>query len=215
MVKYFHFHYTDDLGITHKFDEKLVSKQCNHIIPNKARCLNHCEIGLDLCWIHLETIKNLKIQDSKYLRSLRPRNKGKGQGLYAFTRKKKKTQQIFKKKDVICNYNGEFIDKDELDRRYGEHTGPYGITISTSGGLYEDAAIERGVGAMINHSNSTRRINCHLVKRRDRTLGRDRVSIVATKNINNGSELITTYGDNYRFDENVQTSTNSRKKIST
>jgi SET domain-containing protein len=151
--------------------------------------------------MHLETSKNLKIKESRLLNSLGFPGK---KGLYAFTRKRKR--RIFKEDDVICSYNGELIDEDELNYRYGNYTGPYAVKISQN--RYEDAAIERGVGSMINHSNSTRKINCHLRKRRNK------ISLVATKNIMNGSELITTYGDKYRFNENVQTSTNSRKKIS-
>jgi hypothetical protein len=152
--------------------------------------------------MHLETIKNLKIKESKYLKRLGIHGE---RGLYAFTRKKKK--RLFKENQVICNYNGELINKNELEKRYGDNTGPYAILINQNNkNRYEDAAVERGIGSLINHSNSKRAINC-LLKTRNK-----RISLVATKNILNGSELITTYGDEYKFDEDVGTTTNSRVK---
>jgi hypothetical protein len=195
--KYFHFHYIDASGIRHRFDEKLKSKQCNHIRSDNSRCLKRCLIGLDLCWIHLESTKKLKINKSRYLRRFQGEN-----GLYAFKRNGG-TRRLFKKNDVICNYNGEVINTDELEYRYGNKTGPYAVKISQD--LYEDAALQRGVGSMINHTFRQNRINCHLKKRNGR------IKIIALKDIKNGTELLTTYGSAYIFDEpNVGTTTNFR-----
>jgi hypothetical protein len=197
MVKYFHFHYTDAGGRLRKFDKTLKSMRCIHRIPGTGRCLKRCLIGLKECWMHLEKNRTLKIRESGHLQNLGHT----GKGLYAYHRNTNRVV-LFKKGETICKYNGERINTRELRKRYGRYTAPYGIKV---GNKYEDAALQRGVGSLVNHA--IRGTNCSLVHDDDAN-----VLLEADTDIKNGDELLTSYGKKYRFDEPVQTSTNSKKK---
>ena len=218
MVKYFHFHNT----LTKKnFDAKLESDQCRLNKKNGTRCKKRCQIGMSICWIHLLSQCHLRIKKSGI------RNAGMGvfaldNGPDNFSRRKTINKRnlrnvLFKKKDVICEYNGEFIDNDELKGRYDDKTAPYGVQLNNNETEYEDAAIYRGVGSMINHSNDKYKVNCQLdVFDDDNDI--ERTYIIATKNIYNNQELFIDYNPNenqsraYIFNEHhIKTTTNYKR----
>ena len=129
---------------------------------------------------------------------------GAGDGLYA--RKgpiDDRSIVVFKAGDVVCQYNGEVISQENLEERYGSrNTAPYAVLLNSN--RREDGALARGVGTLINHN--VRKQNCRIAINRN-----NRAQIVATKNIRNGDELFVSYGRSYRFNEDVETSTNGRK----
>ena len=187
-MSYFHFH-GDDV----QFDHKLESIRCEAIKPNGEQCRNRTVIGQVFCSIHTKNKLKLQIKNSTIAMG--------GKGLFAYGRDR---DIIFKPNKRICLYNGELIDEDELIERYADYTAPYGIQLNK--GMYEDAAIERGIGAMANHSRSQRKINAKLSVTRG-----NRAQLMSIKNIKGGQEIFVDYGSDYDFDEDVETSTNRKK----
>ena len=191
-MKYFHHHGQGK----EDFDEKLKSSTCTHIKDNGQQCKNKVVIGQPLCWIHNRTVKNVKIAISQIQEA--------GLGLYAFDSKENDNAIIFKKGEKICRYYGEHVDQEELVGRYGDYTAPYGFQIRNN--VFQDAAIQRGVGSLINHNRQNK--NCRFSTNTRNTM----IWIVATKAIRNNKELYIDYGKDYKLNEpNVQTSTNNRK----
>ena len=141
---------------------------------------------------------------------------GGGKGLFAYDKTKAPDAVVFKGKkkhrfsvsagDLICPYNGEILSREQMDDRYGTtHTAPYGIQIRNN--RYEDSALHRGVGSLINHKAIGRGANCEFVINRNQ-----RIELKAMKDIRNGEELFVSYGNRYVLNEtNVKSSTNSRK----
>ena len=81
------------------------------------------------------------------------------------------------------------------------------MELSQRSGLAEDASLERGVGSILNHKPK-RQANVEFIRGRN-----NRVKLLATKPIRNHSELTASYGRNYRFNEDVRTSTNNSKYL--
>ena len=193
MPTYFHFHSNNT-----NFDEQLDTDQCNYS-PNNKRCKNRVCIGLNYYWLHTRKILHLKVTDSIIHKA--------GVGLFAFNSKQNDNAIIFKSGDKICDYNGEIIDEEEKERRYGNKTGVYTLQINNNG-RYEDGAIHRGIWTLLNSPSGTQhKVNCRF------SIGKDKKAhIVATKNIRNNEELFISYGRSYKFNEsNVNTSTNHKK----
>ncbi len=191
MPKYFHFH-SDNID----WDEQIQSKQCEAIKPSGERCKKHCVIGSDFCYIHTKNKLKLQIKKSSISQA--------GLGLFAFGPANK---IIFKNNQRICLYNGEFIDEAELLERYADDTAPYGVRLHNENGQprYEDAAIERGIGSLANHSKNKSKINARLSINKQ-----NRAQLIATKDIKGGKEILIDYGNEYKFDEDVETSTNNK-----
>lgn len=143
MVKYFHFHAQGQPN----FDRPLEIEQCD-FTRNNVRCKKNCQIGLSKCWIHLLSEKKLRILDSPPY----------GKGLFALDKKRDANAIIFPINRIIVDYEGERIDEDLLNERYGNKTAPYAIEYKE--GEYHDCAIHRCVGSLINHSGNQRDINC-------------------------------------------------------
>jgi hypothetical protein len=99
----------------------------------------------------------------------------------------------------------EVLNNDDMDRRYGDRTAPYGIQINRN--RYEDASLVRGVGSIINHKPKAQS-NCEFyVSTRDNL-----VYLRAIKIIRNGHELFVNYGKDYHLhEEGVHTATNHSK----
>ena len=107
----------------------------------------------------------------------------------------------------IFDYNGEVISLNRLNARYGDTTAPYAIKLHKN--KYEDGAINRGIGTVVNHSSNISKVNCRFSIKRDNT-----AQIIATKNIKNGAELFVDYGDDYKLNKvGVFSSTSKKKKI--
>lgn len=195
MPKYFHFH-LDAEDVTHHFDGEVQTVQCSFTKPNGEQCKNRVCIGQPYCWLHERIGHHLKISASKI--------PGAGLGLYAHNGKDN-NEIVFKKGELICPYYGEVIDQNELISRYGSKTAPYGVEIQANQ-IYEDGALQRGIGSLINHFPKQKNCRFSVSKKK-------RINVIATKNIRNGEEIYTSYGRSYKMHErDVQTGTNQRKK---
>lgn len=187
MVKYFHFH---NLRTGDNFDKELEGAQCQHNI-NGRQCRNRCLIGISTCWIHLLSNYKLRIKQSTIPNA--------GKGLFALVKNtlENDTRIVFEIGDCICEYNGEVITSYKQIERYHGESAPYSAKLHRQNNIqmYEDAAIKRGIGSLINHS--TRNDNCRMSVRRDNT-----IALIATKRIRNHSEILLNYGRDYKF--NVQ-----------
>jgi SET domain-containing protein len=193
MPTYFHFHTPNS-----HFDGQLETHRCSYTHNNK-RCKNRVCIGLEYCFIHTRLKLHLKVQKSNIHQA--------GVGLFAFDNTKEPNEIVFRRDTKICDYNGEIIDEEELNERYGNKTATYTVQINNTG-RYEDGAVHRGIGTLINSPSGTRhKPNCRF------SIGQDHYAhIVALKNIKNGEELFLSYGRQYKFhEENVETATNHRK----
>ncbi len=151
-------------------------------------------IGTGYCFQHLRKYKHLRIGTSTLA--------GAGKGLFAYDKAKGVNDIVFKEGEEIIPYDGELIDEEELDNRYTEHyTAPYGIEISKIKDLYEDGALHRGVGSLVNHANMSKAdVRFSITKK-------DRVVLRATKAIRNNQELFVNYGREYRFSEPTSNTT--------
>ena len=178
-----------------EFSGNLVCGRCAHINVNKnppARCKRYVCIGLDICWQHLEQVKHLKIRQSGLEYA--------GKGLFAFNKRVGADAVIFRNNDIICEYIGESVNDAQLTARYGEEgTAPDAVD-SGIGGQNIDSALQRGVGALVNHARGNQ-TNCRF---RNNTRN-NRVFIVATKNILNTRELFLDYGVLYNLNPEDET----------
>ena len=175
-----------------RFRAQMLTKECICHSANHMRCRNKTVIGSPYCWVHLLYQRHLRIKDSNIHHA--------GKGLFALNKDAGENEIIFRKGTNIIRYDGEIIDHQELNRRYGDFTAPYGIEISQN--RFEDGALERGAGTLINHTTRDR-ANCKFIiskNNRDDTLNH-KIVIRATKNIRNGQELLASYGGNYRLNE--------------
>lgn len=209
MPKYFHFHVANDDRI--HFDGMLASERCGHRHANGDICKKRTIMSLDRCWIHVRIDYHVKIADSSIPNA--------GKGLFAFdnTAPDNNNNIVFKKNECLFSYLGEVITRDTLDERYGQpdaeqHTAPYAIELTKKSQEYEDAALHRGIGSLINHG-TTSQANCRFSITKN-----NRIVIRATKDIRNGKELRINYRgashnkSQYRINEHgVSTSTNNRK----
>lgn len=168
------------------FECDLQCQQCSAVSQSSGqRCRKRVCIGVPLCWQHLLSQHNLRIKQSTIA--------GAGKGVFVDTRTGQ-NEIVFRKQRKVTDYDGEIFDRAELERRYGAYTAPYAMTLTTN--RIEDAACRRGVGAMINHTSNARKINVNLSHHRAQ-----KGVIMAAKNIRNGDELLTSYGNEYRLNE--------------
>jgi len=189
---YFHFEADEDF----KYDAKLKTKQCAYVKQNNRLCRNRITIGIPFCWLHSKYELNIVKK-----KSLIP---NAGVGLFSFDNEKGNNEIVFKNNEYICPYAGEIINTETLEDRYDEYTAPYAVYVKIN--KYSDAAKNRGIGSLINHS--PRKVNCKIaVSHRYNT-----INIVATKDIKNNKELYLDYGEDYKLTERgVKSSTNRNK----
>ncbi len=170
------------------FQSQLICEQCKALTKSGARCKRNVCIGLPYCFSHLYSLKHLKIQTSTIANA--------GKGLFAIDKSKRPNAVIFHQNAIICEYNGEIIDKNELIHRYNHHTAPYGIRINRN--RFEDGALMRGVAGLANHKSFE---NCNAVFRPFKANGKYFMRLVAVKPIRSGDEIFADYGDDYIFDD--------------
>lgn len=139
-----------------------------------------------MCWQHLMKAKGLRLKASGI--------PGAGKGLFAMDDGLPSGTLMFKKGQMVVEYDGQVIDQKELVQRYGDFTAPYGIQATAV--LYEDGACRRGVGTMVNHS---KRANVKFYRG-----AQNRIKLRAMKHIYNGQELLVNYGREYNFVEPVR-----------
>lgn len=174
------------------FGCELQCGQCKGTTRAGARCARTSCVSTPYCWTHLLKERRLRVAPSGL--------PGAGRGLFAADRGAAPDAVLFRKGDVIIEYGGEPLTRQQLDARYGDFTAPYGLHVH--GALYEDGACVRGPGTLTNHA-PTRRANAKYAF--SRSLGRG--VVVATKPVRNGSEVLVNYGNDYRFDEPTQHAT--------
>jgi len=175
----------------HSFSCKLESNRCAFTLANGNRCKKKVIIGEPYCYIHYLYKHHLKIGPSNI--------SGAGKGLFAIDKSQPQNAIIFKKNQRITEYKGEILTRNELEDRYGNKTAPYGLAINHN--AYEDCACRRRIGSLSNTGNKKRDNNAQFY------LYRGRPYIKAIKNIYNGEEILTNYGDSYKFNEDTEFST--------
>lgn len=194
MPQYFHFAAPDV-----NFNAPLHCDRCTFIKSNGLRCKKNVCIGLNVCSIHLPYQYKVKIATSLIPNS--------GKGLFAFdVNAPSEDAVVFQANDTICPYNGQMIDKTTLVNRYGQYTAPYGL--QTKKDTYEDAAIYRGVGSLINHKPG-QSTNAKLAVNPRTGKG----VIKATKKIRQGQEIYVNYGRDYQMNEPTRYTTNYKKNF--
>jgi hypothetical protein len=206
--QYFHFD-----GETTALNHPLVVERCTHIkdpLNVNSRCRKRVEIGLDMCWIHLLKVKHLRIRNSTI--------RDGGLGLFAEDPTRSENAVIFKINDEICKYNGENIDYEEKNDRYGDNSGPYVMLLTGNdrdpvNQTFEDAALRRGIGSLINHTSRVSRQNAALRQRCNIATNHIPENYIrALKIIRNNREILTDYGNSYQLHEpNVRSGTNKNK----
>jgi hypothetical protein len=180
MPKEFIFKINDE----NQFQGQLLTSKCSANTKNGARCKRNCIIGYEYCYSHLESEKQLKIKDSTIPQAEK--------GLFAFNRKKAPNETIFKKDQVITEYNGENISPAQKTARYANKTAPYAVEV---GRRVIDSALQRGVGSLANtkpnHNNAS-----FSVSTRNNTPS---AKVKATKPIKNNQEIFLSYGRSYKL----------------
>ena len=182
------FSLTEDDNKLPIFQCSLKHYRCTHMNPKTGnQCRRKQYIGFDLCFQHLETDCHLKIKQSNI--------KGAGKGLFAYNGTSN-NDIVFKgnqsKGDRIVAYNAEVISHEEANRRYGDHTAPYGVYVNKD--AIEDAGCYRSAGSIANHISNSK-ANAKLYSHQGR------IYLRATKNIRNGDEILTDYGNDYQMKE--------------
>lgn len=199
------FEYIPDDEDEDAFTCLLQCERCTATTKTGRRCARNTCIGIKYCWMHLLSMKKLRIKESTIPNS--------GKGLFAIDKTKGPRAIIFKgprrgtdNGETIIEYDGEIINDDELVRRYGEYTGPY----ATRGGpdINEDGACKRGVGNLANHKTGAQANAKFKHKLNGRGGTFDHFELVATKPIRNDDEIFINYfgrgrRGEYRFDEPI------------
>ena len=168
-------------------------------------------MGIEYCSAHMAQEMKLKIKTSTIPDA--------GLGVFAFLTKENKEQNrvaneiynsqrnvrplprnainiVFRKNDVIGNFEGERIDGEELEKRYDtdeqNYTAPYAIKLR--GDSYIDPALKRGVLGMINTklNDNDNNVRSKIVRN-----NRNIIQVIATKDIFDGEELFMYYNDDY------------------
>ena len=173
------------------FRGQLECEQCVGRTKQGNQCRRKSCIGTGWCGTHLLNEKHLKIQPSTIPNA--------GKGLYACDKSKAPNEIVFKAGTRLIEYDGELVDSATLEDRYGDETAPYGIHINKN--RFEDGALHRGVGTLVNQSPTASKTNARF------GVSRNRIVLFTTKNIRNGQEVFVRYGSEYRFDEDTQYTT--------
>ena len=172
------------------FHGHLDSERCTANGRTGHRCSRNTVIGLGLCWQHLLSTEHLRIKESLIPNA--------GKGLFALDRTRPANAVIFNNGDLICQYDGEIIDRDELEDRYDDKTAPYGYQLNAN--RFEDGALHRGVGTLANRPPAGTPANARF----SITHGRgphSRCQLRATRIIRNDTEIHSPYGVGYRMNE--------------
>ena len=175
-----------------RFSRNLRGYQCIGRKRDGQQCARTSVIGCPYCYQHLKSMRHLKIRPSTIPAA--------GKGLFAEDPLRGDREIIFRRGDFIIEYTGENINEEELHERYGEHTGPYAIEVrgrsNPRGGLFIDAAAERGVGSLINHRGHHAANSEFVVDYR-----RNQARLRAIRPIRNGDEIFVSYGREYQLNE--------------
>jgi len=172
------------------FHGQLDGEQCTAHNKADRRCRRRTVIGLGLCWQHLLAEEHLRIKKSIIHNA--------GMGLFALDKSEPADGVVFRKNDIICQYDGELIDRDELEDRYDNKTAPYGYKLNAN--RFEDGALHRGVGTLANRPAPGGTSNAQFTITHGRGPN-SRCQLRATKIIRNDMEIFVAYGVGYRMNE--------------
>jgi hypothetical protein len=174
------------------FKTRLIGGRCQGHRLNGARCKRRCVLCWQYCVDHLITEKHLQIKPSTIA--------GAGKGLFARNPDLPDNAIVFKTGDKIMEYSGEEIPLAEVQQRYhSEHTGrnytaPYAFRVDSMRAI--DAAGKRGAASFANSSRGTGgRPNARFSVSNNT----HNVSVKASRNITNNSEIFIAYGNSYRL----------------
>ncbi len=180
MVYYFSFY---DPHHDRIFYDQIKTHQCLFIKKNNERCKKNCVLPFEYCYSHLPIKLNLQIRKSTIPNA--------GKGLFAYKPYSNPNDIVFKKNQKICNYNGDHINLNELNARYGNYTAPYAVKISNN--EFIDSALERGVGSFANTKNNHNNAEFTI------SYQHHTASLKAKRNIRNNEEIFLGYGRAYRM----------------
>lgn len=168
------------------FHKNLECHQCNGRTKKHRRCHNRTCQYLPYCHLHSKSVYGVKVAESKIPNA--------GRGLYA-------VRQLKRKKKIVP-YEGEILNKREIDARYGpsdDDIAPYAWRKNNN--YIIDSCCKRSLGA---YSNAARNVKGHRpVVANAKFCGNTRkgFSLCATKNIHGSSanpeEIYTSYGRGY------------------
>ncbi len=176
-----------------RFSCELESQQCVGTTKAGNQCSRSVVMGINLCWSHLQSEKNLKIKESTI--------PGAGKGLFAWAPSQGDDDWVFKKNDIICEYIGAQVTNAETTRRYGKDaTAPYSVGIPHTRSDIDSSCV-RGYAAFTNGGNNYNspvfpsNVAWSVVAKT-----RTKPAIIrfkAHRNIAHGEELLVHYGDQY------------------
>ena len=215
MPQYFKFYVDGE----YQFGIKLKSKRCKGRTTQGGVCRRHSVIGTPYCRQHLKSQMHLEIKESTL--------PGAGIGLFAYKPENAGIAPVFAPNPTaeqrnqygtltrVCKFDGDYITKAELDRRYGDYTAPYAFQPSENSPVIDPAG-HRSIGSLINHRPNRPRVGIPAntkwtVNFRKNPID---VNIDATRPIMHGEEIFLSYGPKYRLnEEGVDYETSTRKYI--
>jgi hypothetical protein len=183
----------------HEWDEQLAKFRYRGVNKNGTQCKRNVIIGLPLCFQHTASVYHLKKKDLLNLMLV-------WVYLHSMIKQKLMMRLYLNQMMIYVITLGQVVTKEILDERYGNYTSPYGIEVSANQNKYEDTETQRGIGSLLNHQPKSD-TNCKFVK------NYRFIKIRAHKNIQNGAELFINYGRDYRFNDQVQYSTNTKSRV--
>ena len=180
---------------TIRFEKNLTTERCIHTNQtNGRRCSRKVAIGVNRCFQHRG---DLKVKPSVIPHA--------GKGVFAYDKESPNSNNIvYRPHDKIIDYLGDRIKNDELNRRYGDDTAPYGLKINNN--LFIDSATRRGIASLINKPSPPNQPNARLSV----STTTHNATLKATKNIRNNQEILTSYGNDYVIQDNYKTKYVSR-----
>jgi hypothetical protein len=130
---------------------------------------------------------------------------GAGKGLFAMQDKttpvhanRLQNPILFRKDEKILTFYGEFIDQQELNRRYQLKNAPYVVRLNPH--TFVDSACKRGLAALANHTPQSRS-NARISRNHHNPL------LMADKVIRHGDEITCNYGNGYNMHDGSRHST--------
>jgi len=177
-------------------DEEIEIDYSNPIVVQCAHpdCNKDISIGLPYCERHTKEKYKVVVRESKIPNG--------GLGLFAWH--PRGYAPVFAAGEWICPYHGEIKTNEEMEEKYpGKTVARYGIEIGDTG-IFEDAAVRRGIGSLANHASGKfrgvgRAVNAEFIPRRMGG-GEPRVWLRAKDTIWSKEEIYANYGPKYGLD---------------
>ena len=158
---YFKFYVLDKL----KFSVPLKRVRCNYKTMSGERCNRHVYDGVPYCAEHLSSELHLEIRKSTVpnagngLFACLPDTTSRNELVFAANPTRKQKESGVRQR--ICEFEGEILNAEQLQERYGDFTAPYALKVTSN--FFIDPAGYRSVGAMANHKVK-KNMNAKLIK---------------------------------------------------